>query len=131
MEMKREPRAALERAVNLKGVMRLWPRVAESQSTRPSPAPVASATTWLTCHWRSQASSRWTRPVGPSQALKAIALELGKKSGRNEFDGVYGEFYRRFEIPGYRELLARRFEEAMGFLREWSVAVAERDGPPF
>jgi hypothetical protein len=66
-----------------------------------------------------------------SQAVKAIALELGKKSGRNEFGGVYGELYRRFEIPGYRELPARRFEEAMGFLREWWVAVAEGKGPAF
>jgi hypothetical protein len=66
-----------------------------------------------------------------SQVVKAIALELGKKSGRNEFGGVYGEFYRRFEIPGYRELPERRFEEAMGFLREWYLAVAEGEGPVF
>lgn len=66
-----------------------------------------------------------------SQAVKAIALELGKKSGRNEFGGVYGEFYRRFEIPGYRELPARRFEEAMDFLREWYLTVADTKAPPF
>ena len=66
-----------------------------------------------------------------SQAIKAIALELGKKSRRNEFGGVYGEFYRRFEIPGYRELPARRFDEAMDFLREWYLTVADTKAPPF
>ncbi|MCA9938203.1 MAG: ORF6C domain-containing protein [Anaerolineales bacterium] len=54
-----------------------------------------------------------------SQAVKAIALELGKRSGRNEFGGVYGELYRRFSISGYRELPASRFEEAVKFLTEW------------
>lgn len=66
-----------------------------------------------------------------SQAVKAIALELGKKSRRNEFGGVYGEFYRRFGIPGYRELPARRFDEAMDFLREWYLTVADTKAPPF
>jgi len=66
-----------------------------------------------------------------SQAVKAIALELGKKTGRNEFGGVYGEFYRRFEIPGYRELPARRFEGAMKFLGEWWRELAGSDQVPF
>lgn len=54
-----------------------------------------------------------------SQAVKAVAMALGKKSGRNEYGGVYGEFYRRFGITSYKLLPARRFEEAMGFLAEW------------
>jgi hypothetical protein len=66
-----------------------------------------------------------------SQAVKAIALDLGKKTGRNEFGGVYGEFYRRFEIPGYRELSARRFEEAMEFLAEWWRELTGSDQVPF
>lgn len=66
-----------------------------------------------------------------SQAVKAIALELGKTSGRSEFGAVWGEFYRRFQIPAYRELPARRFDEAMDFLREWFLSVADTDAPPF
>ena len=54
-----------------------------------------------------------------SQAVKAIALELGKRSGRNEFGGVYGELYRRFDIAGYRELPAGKYEEALRFLGQW------------
>jgi hypothetical protein len=54
-----------------------------------------------------------------SQAVKAVALALGKKSGRNEFGAVYGELYRKFGITGYKMLPARRFEEAMKFLTDW------------
>jgi len=59
-----------------------------------------------------------------SQAVKAVALALGKASGRNEFGGVYGELYRKFGIAGYRMLPARRFQEAMRFLTEWHETVA-------
>ena len=54
-----------------------------------------------------------------SQAVKAVALAAGKKSGRNEFGAVYGELYRKFGITGYKMLPARRFDEAMKFLTEW------------
>lgn len=54
-----------------------------------------------------------------SQAVKAVALALGKKTGRNEFGAVYGELYRKFGITGYKMLPARRFDEAMKFLTEW------------
>lgn len=54
-----------------------------------------------------------------SQAVKAIAQALGKQTGRNEYGGVYGELYRRFEITSYKLLPAHRFEEAMAFLTEW------------
>lgn len=54
-----------------------------------------------------------------SQAVKAIALALGKKSGRNEFGAVYGELFRRFGITSYKLLPSRRFTEAMAFLTEW------------
>ena len=58
-----------------------------------------------------------------SQAVKAIALTLGKVSGRNEFGGVYGELYRRFGVASYRMLPARQFQEAMRFLAEWHETV--------
>ena len=54
-----------------------------------------------------------------SQAVKAIALEMGKRSKKNEFGGVYGELYRKYEINSYKELPAARFDEAMGFLNDW------------
>jgi hypothetical protein len=54
-----------------------------------------------------------------SQAVKAVALALGQKTGRNEFGAVYGELYRKFGITGYKMLPTRRFDEAMKFLTDW------------
>ena len=66
-----------------------------------------------------------------SQAVKSIALELGKQTQRNEFGGVYGELYRRYEVTGYRELPAAKFDEAMGFLTEWWQSLTDNDNVPF
>ncbi|MFZ1398455.1 MAG: phage antirepressor N-terminal domain-containing protein [Candidatus Promineifilaceae bacterium] len=54
-----------------------------------------------------------------SQAVKAVALALGQKSGRNEFGGVYGELYRRYDITGYKMLPLAKFEACMAWLSEW------------
>jgi hypothetical protein len=54
-----------------------------------------------------------------SQAVKAVAMALGKQSKRNEYGGVYGELYRRYRIPSYRELPAAMFDDAMAWLGEW------------
>ena len=51
--------------------------------------------------------------------MKAVAIKMAQKSGRNEFGGVYGELYRKFGITSYKMLPAGRFEEAMEFLNEW------------
>ena len=67
-----------------------------------------------------------------SQAVKAVAMAFGKKSGRNEFGAVYGEMYRKFGISGYKMLPARRFEEAMRWLAEWhSEVTGEAGKAPF
>lgn len=64
-----------------------------------------------------------------SQAVKTIALELGKRTGRNEFGGVYGELYRRFEIPGYKQLPSVKFEEAIHFLTDWYESLTGVETP--
>ena len=66
-----------------------------------------------------------------SQSVKAIGLELSSRSGRNEFGGVYGELHRRFQITSYHELPANKYDEAMGFLREWYQALNDTDAIPF
>ena len=67
-----------------------------------------------------------------SQAVKAVALAQGKKTGRNEFGAVYGELYRKFGITSYKMLPARRFEEAMKFLTAWHGALSNDEaGLPF
>jgi hypothetical protein len=54
-----------------------------------------------------------------SQAVKSIAMTLSKRTGRNEYGGVYGEFYRRFGITSYKLLPANQFDDAIVFLSEW------------
>lgn len=54
-----------------------------------------------------------------SQAVKAIAIAMGKQTGRNEFGATWGEFYRKFGISKYRYLPISRFDEAMAWLNEF------------
>lgn len=66
-----------------------------------------------------------------SQAVKAIAMDLQNKSGRNEYGGVYGELYRRFEITSYKQLPQNRFDEAMNFLTGWYTQLTGDADVPF
>ena len=66
-----------------------------------------------------------------SQAVKAIGMELGKQTGRNEFGSVYGELYRRFEITSYKMLPKNKFDEAMSFLSGWYGNITGSDDIPF
>lgn len=54
-----------------------------------------------------------------SQAVKAVALAIGKTTKRNEFGAVYGELYRKFSVSSYKSIPQRRFQEVMDFLNEW------------
>lgn len=62
-----------------------------------------------------------------SQAVKAVALVLGQKTKRNEFPGVYGELYRRYNCSSYKLLKRKDFEPAMDWLNEWKASL-ESDG---
>lgn len=64
-----------------------------------------------------------------SGAVKAVALALGKKTGRNEFGAVYGEMYRKYGITSYKLLPARRFDEVMSWLTEWYGSVTNPAWP--
>ncbi len=54
-----------------------------------------------------------------SQAVKSIAITLGKQTGRNEFGATWGEFYRKFGISKYRYLPISKFEGALVWLNEF------------
>ncbi len=62
-----------------------------------------------------------------SQAVKAVALVLGQQTKRNEFPGVYGELYRRYNCSSYKLLKRKDFEPAMDWLNEWKASL-ESDG---
>ena len=54
-----------------------------------------------------------------SQAVKAVARELGKQTKRNEYGGVYGELYRRYRIPSYKKLPTNDYDDCMTWLGDW------------
>lgn len=68
-----------------------------------------------------------------SQAIKTIAIAMGKKTGRNEFGATWGEFYRKFGIAKYRYLPISKFDEAMAWLNEFygQITGATGDDLPF
>lgn len=60
-----------------------------------------------------------------SQAVRAIGLELGRRSGRNEFGGIWGELYRQYGISGYKQLPASKFDKAINFLTQWHASLTD------
>ncbi|MCZ7669194.1 MAG: ORF6C domain-containing protein [Chloroflexi bacterium] len=64
-----------------------------------------------------------------SQAVKAVALALGKQTNRNEFGGIYGELYRKFEVTSYKEIPTHQYREAMDFLSEWYTTLTNESLP--
>lgn len=64
-----------------------------------------------------------------SQAVKAVAMELSRQSGRNEYGGVYGELYRKFSITSYKLLPAASFQEAMNWLNSWYGGITDKEIP--
>lgn len=54
-----------------------------------------------------------------SQAVRAIAIEISKTTGKNEFGRCWGEFYRNFGVSKYRYLSKGKFDEAMRWLNDW------------
>lgn len=64
-----------------------------------------------------------------SQAVKAVALELGKRSKKNEYGSVYGQLYRQFAITSYKQLPASQFEKAMNWLTNWYKRITGATSP--
>lgn len=63
-----------------------------------------------------------------SQAVKAIAMEIQKKTKRNEYGAVYGQMYREFGITSYKQLPMQKFESAMKWLTEWYQKITDSSG---
>lgn len=66
-----------------------------------------------------------------SQAVKAVAIVLGKQTKRNEFGAVYGEMYRREGITSYKLLPTRKFERVMQWLADWYRDITDGADVPF
>ena len=64
-----------------------------------------------------------------SQAVKIVAMELGKRSKRNEYGSVYGQLYRQFAITSYKQLPASQFDAAMSWLTGWYKQITGATAP--
>jgi hypothetical protein len=68
-----------------------------------------------------------------SQAIKTIAGEIQKRTGRNDYGKMYGQLYREFGITSYKQLPANKFNDAMDWLTTMfrNVTGATGDDVPF
>ncbi|MCO5190983.1 MAG: ORF6C domain-containing protein [Anaerolineae bacterium] len=66
-----------------------------------------------------------------SQAVMAVAHELGRRSGRNEYGGVYSELYRRYSVNSYKALPANKFDAALSWLNQWLQMLTGEDDVAF
>lgn len=64
-----------------------------------------------------------------SQAVKMVAMELGKRSKKNEYGAVYGQLYRQFAVTSYKQLPASQFEQAMSWLTNWYKRITGATAP--
>jgi len=56
-----------------------------------------------------------------SALVKAIATEMAARggAGRNPYQAVFGELYRRFRVSSYHNIPVRRFGEVMAWLQDY------------
>jgi hypothetical protein len=60
-----------------------------------------------------------------SNRVKALAhLLSGKEKGKNHYQGVFGELYRRFGVTSYTHIPQGQYAEVLKFLEEWRQSVA-------
>jgi len=52
------------------------------------------------------------------QAVKAIGIEIQKRTKKSEFGAIYGQMYREFGITSYKQLPANKFDRVMEWLTE-------------
>ena len=68
-----------------------------------------------------------------SQAVKAIGIEIQKRTQKNEFGAICGHLYREFGITSYKQLPASKFKRVIEWLTDScrSITGATGDDLPF
>lgn len=55
-----------------------------------------------------------------SQRVKALAGRLQEQTpGKNYYQSIFGELYRRFNVSGYKLIRQNQYAEVIAFLEEW------------
>lgn len=63
-------------------------------------------------------------------AVKALAEELSRHNpGKNHYQAVYTEIYRRFHAPSYTQIRIDRYEVVMKFLDDWQKSIDKHSQP--
>ena len=65
-----------------------------------------------------------------SQHIKALAETLTRRDPtKNHYQGLFGELYRRFRVPSYREITTDHFPAVMDWLRDFQRTLDEGGAP--
>ncbi len=63
-----------------------------------------------------------------SNRVKALAEVMTEKQpGKNNYQGIFGELYRRFGVSSYKLIAQDRYEQVLSFLEAWRVSVTMPD----
>ncbi|MBA3947687.1 MAG: ORF6C domain-containing protein [Herpetosiphonaceae bacterium] len=68
-----------------------------------------------------------------SNRVKALAdLLTSAHAGKNHYQGIFAELYRRFGVSSYKLIPQRKYGPVLAFLEEWRTAstTSPGDGPP-
>lgn len=58
-----------------------------------------------------------------SNQVKSLAeLLTGKEKGKNHYQGIFGELYRRFGVSSYKLIRQQDYEAVLDFLKDWHTA---------
>lgn len=61
-----------------------------------------------------------------SNQVKALAeLLTGQQVGKNHYQGIFAELYRRFGVSSYKLIRLEQYTAVLAFLNEWHVASAK------
>jgi len=66
-----------------------------------------------------------------SNSIKTVAESLTRADpAKNHYQGIFGELYRRFRVPSYREVTVDQFPDVMAWLRDFQRSLDEGTSPP-
>jgi hypothetical protein len=55
-------------------------------------------------------------------SAKALAEMRTQQKGKNQYQSVFSELYRRFGVPGYKHVRQEQYADVLAFLDDWRDA---------
>jgi predicted nucleic acid-binding Zn-ribbon protein len=72
-----------------------------------------------------------TQATEVSNTVKALAeLLTSTQSGKNHYQGIFAEMYRRFGVSSYKMIRQEQYQAVLQFLQDWRQAVKTESGEP-